>query len=429
MMLWKLVTLCTVSLLIFSGCSTTEPKPAKEIVVDKTLPVVELTKNGVFADTNAIAFEWKNIVDPRVKGIYVYKRDISLKQDDKKTDDYYVTLSNRFITHYLDKEIVPDTKYRYYFKTFSDKAESQKSKFIDVNSLPVLASVSWIHSIQGLPRSAKIIWRPHINKKVKSYIIERKTLEDEKWEELATIEGRLNAEYIDTDLKDNYVYKYRVRVLTYDGILSTPSEIVKVITKALPKSVTGISATKNLPKVIKLHWNKSPNKDFDRYFVYRSDEFDGSYELIAKLYNNHFTDKIGEDGKHFFYRISVTDKDGLESKYEQTTTQGATLSKPNAPAVVEATLINGKVELSWKKNDSRIKSYIVVRKSKQGWFDTVRDEIKGIYATKYIDTKITPNTTYFYTIYGVDKNGIKSEPSIEVKIISKKTDNAEIQSK
>ena len=125
---------------------------------------------------------------------------------------------------------------------------------------------------------------------------------------------------------------------------------------------------------------------------------------------------LGKDGKHYFYRISSMDKEGLESKYEQTTTQGATLSKPNAPAVVEATLINGKVELSWKKNDSRIKSYIVVRKSKQGWFDTVRDEIKGIYATKYIDTKITPNTTYFYTIYGVDKNGIKSEPSTEIKI-------------
>jgi hypothetical protein len=104
-------------------------------------------------------------------------------------------------------------------------------------------------------------------------------------------------------------------------------------------------------------------------------------------------------------------------------------SKPNAPAIVEASLVNGRVELSWSKVDPRTKSYIVVKNSKQGWFDTVTDEIKGIDTTRYTDTKITPDTTYFYTVYGVDENGIKSKPSIEVKIISKKVDNVEIQSK
>jgi len=247
MILWKLVILYTVSILMLSGCVSTHPEPIDKVVVDDTLPVIKLTKNGIFADTNAIAFEWKNITDPRVKGILVYKKELSANKNKPTDDDYYTTLSNRFTTHYLDTQIKPDTKYKYYFKTFSNKAESKKSKAITINSLPVLTSVSWIHSVQGLPRSAKIIWRPHTNKKVKSYIIERKTLKESKWIELATVQGRLSAEYIDKNLKDNYVYKYRVRVLTYDNILSTPSEIVKVITKALPKPVTNTTATKNLP--------------------------------------------------------------------------------------------------------------------------------------------------------------------------------------
>ncbi|MEA3331857.1 MAG: hypothetical protein U9Q29_09210 [Campylobacterota bacterium] len=411
MKLWTLTTLCTVSLLIFSGCTATTPTPKKEAVVDSSLPVVELTQNGIFVDMNAVAFEWKSIKDPRVKGLYIYKQ-VADKQE------YYDTVEGRFTTHYLDKKIKPDTQYLYYFKTFSQEAESPQSKITTINSLPVLQSVSWIHSIADMPRSAKIIWRPHTNQKVKSYIVERKTLEDDKWEKLSVIEGRLNAEFIDLDLKDEYVYKYRVRVLTYDNIVSTPSEIVRVVTKALPNSIINIVASIDLPKAIQLDWAKAEYKDFYRYFVYKSEDLDGSYELIAKLHNNTFKDEVGEDGKHCFYRVSSVDKDGLESEHEKLTIQGATLAKPNAPAIIDARLIDGKVELVWKV-DPRIKSYTVIKKYKKGWFDAVVEEIESITSTKFTDSNIVPNTTYFYQVYGIDKHSIKSDPSIEIKLKSK----------
>ena len=419
MKLWTLTTLFTVSLLIFSGCATTSPIPKEEIKIDSTLPVIELTNNGIFVDMNMVAFEWKNITDQRVKGIYVYKKIIS-KQNVDKQDSYYDVIKGRFSTHYLDKNVLPDTQYSYYFRTFSDKAQSKKSKINVVNSLPVLQSVSWIHSIAGMPRTAKIIWRPHVNKKVKAYIIERKTLDENKWEKIATVKGRLSAEFIDSELKDNFVYKYRVRVVTFDNIISTPSEIVKVITKALPKSVTGIVATKNLPKMIQLHWDKATNKDFSRYYVYRSEDIDGSYELIAKLYNNKFSDKIAQDGKSYFYKVSSVDKDGLESEHDKFRIQGMTLSKPKAPAIVEAKLIGDRIEIFWSKVDPRTKTYTVIKKSKKGWFDTITQEIEAVPNTKYIDSDIESDTTYFYQVYAVDDNGIKSKPSIEIKIQTKK---------
>ncbi|MCD6433821.1 MAG: hypothetical protein J7L21_07250, partial [Sulfurimonas sp.] len=343
-------------------------------------------------------------------------------------EEYYYTVEGRFSTHYLDKNIKPNTQYMYYFKTFSEKAESPQSKITTITSLPVLQSVSWIHSIADMPRSAKIIWRPHTNQKVKSYIVERKTLEDDKWEELSVIEGRLNAEFIDLELKDKHVYKYRIRVLTYDNIVSTPSEIVKVVTKALPNSVTGIMATKDLPKVIKLDWDKSKDKDFSRYFVYKSEDLDGSYELIAKLYNNTFKDEVGEDGKYFFYRVSSVDEDGLESKHKKLTIQGVTLSKPNAPAILEAILIGNKIELTWSRVDSRVKSYTIIKKYKKGWFDTITEEIEAISTTKFTDSNIVPNATYFYQVYGVDEHSIKSDPSIEIRLKSKEVPVDELQS-
>ena len=221
MKLWTLSTFCAASLLVLSGCGAT-PKPKEEVVTDSTLPMVTLTKNGTVVDMKAIAFEWKSIKDPRVKGIYIYKKNPDTKET-KSELEYYKTIESRFTTHYVDIDVVPDTKYSYAFKTFAKDSEGVQSRVIVLNSLPVLESVSWIHSITDMPRSAKIIWRPHTNQKVKSYIVERKTLEDDSWERLAVIEGRLNAEYIDLNLNDNFVYNYRVRVETFDDILSSPS--------------------------------------------------------------------------------------------------------------------------------------------------------------------------------------------------------------
>jgi len=414
MKLLRLSTLCAVSLLILSGCQGISPLPKKKVVIDSTLPVVTLTKNGIMRDMKTVAFEWNSIKDPRVEGIYVYKRVSGKKATNKL--DYYDTVDNRFKTHYLDANDESNTKYSYAFRVISKDTQGKLSKIYNVSTLPVLQSVAWIHSIAGLPRSAKIIWRPHENQRVESYIIERQSFEDETFKKIATLKGRLNAEYIDENLKDNAVYLYRIRVKTYDGIISTPSEIVKSVTKALPKSVEHISATKNLPKMIKISWSASKQKDFNQYYLYRGKDIDSSFELIAKLYNNHYTDHIDKDGKVYFYKVGVVDKDGLESEHDKNTIMGTTLPKPEAPVITGIKLIDSGVELSWKKTDPRIKSFIIVRKNRTGWLKETTKKYKNILINRFIDNNINPDSTYAYTVYGIDENGIVSKPSTEVKI-------------
>ena len=73
MKLWNLTTFLTVLILTFSGCVGTSPKP--KAVVDNTLPIITLTKNGTFADMKAVGFEWNSVKDdPRVEGVYIYKK-------------------------------------------------------------------------------------------------------------------------------------------------------------------------------------------------------------------------------------------------------------------------------------------------------------------------------------------------------------------
>ncbi|MBA3026346.1 MAG: fibronectin type III domain-containing protein [Sulfurimonas sp.] len=423
MKLLTLATLLSASLLIFSGCANS-PKPQKDIPVDATLPMVELTQNGVVADMNAIAFEWKSIKDPRVEGIYVYKIDPNFKSDSDVGESYYEKIDGRYSTHYTDHKVQPNTDYRYYFRTYSKDSKSSQGRLIGVKSLDVFDSVSWIYSVTDMPRSAKIIWRPHVNEKVEYYIIERKAVDEDKFIEVGKVKGRLSVEFIDTDLKDNHIYTYRLFALTYDGIKSKSSEIVKVVTKPLPESVTNIQVTRHLPKSVKVTWDESHARDFYQYYLYKSESFDGNYELVAKLFKNTHLDKFEEDGKNYFYRVSVVDKDGLESKHDDYTAQGSSLGKPTAPAIVASGYKNNAIEFTWNNLDPRNQNFIVTREERVGWFEELHEDYRGLKSQTFVDRNLKPNTTYIYKVYGVDKYNIMSKPSEPLTIVTPETTKA-----
>jgi len=416
---WILVTSLSLSLLILSGCTPT-PADKESAVLDESLPLVTLTKNGIILGMKSVAFEWNSIIHPNVQGIYIYK--MVENADGMSELVYYTTIQSRFATHYVDTAVKPDTRYIYTFKTFSAIGEGRTSRRIVVNTLPVIESVSWIHSVTGMPRVAKIIWRPHSNQKVKAYVMERKTLENEKWKKLDTITGRLNAEYIDEELKDNFVYLYRLRAITYDGITSTPSVTVKVVTKALPNPITNLNATTNIANKININWDESVQEDFALYYLYRSKEIHSGYSVIAKLHNNNFIDKIKENGKIYFYRVSAVDKDSLESEHSKNTILGMTLSIPEAPSIIIAKHVGSNIEIHWSKTDPRSVSYSIIRSHKKSWFDETIEEFTEIKGNKFIDKNVAADSTYSYVVYSVDVNGIKSNQSVRVKIVIPKSD-------
>lgn len=422
-----LSSLFIVSLILtLSGCGA-KPKPKDEAVVDPTLPEIILTKNGIQSTMKSVALEWKAINDKRVRGIYVYKKTDDSNDNDKK--NFLDTIDNRFSTHYLDDDVEPDTKYIYYFKTYSDEAESLKSREYNTKTREIFNSVSWIYAKSDMPRSAKIIWRPHNSKAVDTYIIQRKTLEDEEFKDIDKVYGRLNIEYIDTDLKDKHTYIYQVRAVTFDKIISKPSDEVTISTKALPIEVTNITATTNIAKKIKLKWDKTSSPDFLYYNIYRSQDADGGYKLLAQVNDNSYIDNIEKDGEKYFYRISVVDMDKLESNHDVNFALGMTLVRPNTPALLEASLVDNKIVLKWDNTDKRTKSYIVIKKYKKSLFDFQEDRFNSIKNTKFIDADILPNTTYSYQVLAVDENGISSEPSIEAKIETKEEVEPKVQEK
>ena len=412
MKILNLITLSSALALLLSGCNGSTPTPPED-AIDTSLPVISI--NGHMEDMKSIAFEWKDVKDPRVTGIYVYRND---PQKDDSQITRYATLDNRFATHYEDNGVVPNTKYQYFFTTFSDKAQSQKSNTLSVSSLPVLPSVAWIDSIQNMPKSVKILWRPHTDLRVNSYILERKSLADDDFKEIAHINGRLNAEYIDNNLNNGQIYKYRIRAVTFDNVESTPSQVVQAVTKLLPPDIQGLTVSNNLPKKIKLSWQPSSVSDFAYYKLYRGESATGTLDYHGKLITNSFTDDVQDDGKQYFYRVTAVDKDGLEGDTSIPALQGITLAKPKTPDMMEAKIVNNKAELRWISSDRRIKSYTLIKTARKGWFDSNVDEIRSITDTRFTDPNVYAGTVYKYQVMGVDENNISSEPSTEATISS-----------
>jgi uncharacterized protein len=280
----------------------------------------------------------------------------------------------------------------------------------------MIAPVSFFQAVGNMPRSAKLLWRPHPNGKINGYIIERQDATDQKWNAIATITGRLNAEFIDHELKDSQVYNYRIKATTFDKLTTEASEMSKVITKPLPSEIRNITSTNDLPRAIKLGWEASSITDLSHYNLYRSSTPNGSFEYHVKLETTTFTDNITEDGKFYFYKITAVDKDGLESLLSSVATQGSTLSKPQAPIAYEGKIVNKAVDLQWKNSDPRTISYTVVKTTKTSWVTRESIDINNITGTTFHDGDIKADTGYLYQIVSVDKNGIRSLPTEAIEL-------------
>lgn len=414
----KLMKLTSLSalILLLSGCSlknfdNTKPK------INETLEVVDSASIRTLPDINAIAFEWRKVDDPRVTGYHFYRANL---QKDGAKLTLIDTVENRYTTHYVDENVEPSTKYVYKISSATaTEFESRTTNDYVVSTLPLMEGVSFIQAISNLPRQIKIVWRPHSSERIESYEVQRKTPATSKWEEIETLDGRLQAEYIDLNLEDNVVYHYRVIGKTFDGLETMPSALVKAQTKPLPAGILSLKATTNLPRKIALTWEPSKSDDVVKYNVYRSTDDQRGFDVIktvnAKTLN--YEDFVNEDGKVYFYKVSSIDKDGLESNLNVNSVMGVTLNKLRKPVMTLAQIQGAKAILNWQAGDDRAVSYTVYKTIKEGFFKDKTIKYRDITALRFEDKDIVRGVQYSYAIQAVDKNGIHSEITKETELI------------
>jgi len=395
-------------IVLFSGCQQSANTPLKPRV-DKGLPIVSKTSMKYIPDMTAIALEWKKIDVAAAAGYYIIRADMKENGKFRRIK----TIHNKYVTHYLDTGLEPNSKYGYKISIMTKKGyESSASQTLFASTLPRYNSVSLIESISGLPRQIKVLWRPHPSERVAEYIIERRSPTQSKWKEIARVENRLNVEYIDENLGDNEIFMYRIKTRTFDGIYSKYSQTTQATTKGLPSHITQLEATRNLPQIIRLSWGKSRTKDIVAYNIYRSSSATGSFSKIATapVVHNRFDDAINKDSVIYFYKITTIDKDGLESrKNDIAPTMGATLSKPRMPQITLAMIEGNKMVLNWIAGDNRAASYNIYKTSKGGWSDSRNITIPNVQGLRFEDPDVVRGVVYGYRLQAVDKNGLASD--------------------
>ena len=392
-------------IMYFTGCVNNNIE--NKNIIDETMPVV--TNIKTISDINSIAFEWKPINSSKVKGYLIYRKLL-----DSSTSQFKLIakINSKYSSHYVDLNLDVNREFVYFFRTFtSSNIESLPSENIIAKTQNTIKPVSFITTVSNMPRRVKVLWRPHTNMRVKSYIIQREN-DKGNFEDIATIDGRLQVEYIDENLKDKHKYTYRVLAKSYDNIISLPSKTVSAITKKLPPVVKNLSATQTKAKAILISWSRTDYADLAYYRLYSSEEFDGNFTPMLKTNNLEFLHKVEEDGKELFYKVVAVDSDDLESPLQKNPVKGKTLIKPKTPKIEFCTIDEDSILLQWNNQDSRSVGFLVNREAKIGLFSSKYDSFK-VNKTIFRDMDVKPSIKYIYTVQAIDANGILSEKSKE----------------
>jgi len=176
------------------------------------------------AAMNSVGFEWGKIENRKIHGINIYRGNAA---GEKQSFKRIGTVGNRYATHFVDTHVKANTAYSYTFTTFALGQESSRSETLHVKTKPAFSAVSFVKAYKVAPAVVKLLWKPHNNPSVSTYIVQR-SVDGGEWKFVSHVQGRLMAEYIDTFVRTGKTYRYRIIAQSYDKIQAKPSQVTQL---------------------------------------------------------------------------------------------------------------------------------------------------------------------------------------------------------
>lgn len=382
---------------LISGCALADLPTSNKNTLNAELSTI--SNFNTISEMTQIAFEWERSSDPNVAGYYIYRAK------DGAELQKIATINDRFSTHYVDTGLEPSTSYQYAMSTYDKEgAHSAMGTIYTLQTLGALPAVEFVQVITNLPLKAKIIWSPHDDLRVGSYVVERSKAGANNWSKIAEVKGRLSAEYIDSGLKPEDSFDYRVRAKSADGVLGEPSVAQNSTTKALPLPVTNLSASTEHPKKIVLNWQAPAQDDIDHYVIYSARSKYLPATKLGTTKETSYEDYISANGSSRFYKITAVDTSGLEGEKPSSSVEGQTLPAPEQPYIIMSSYVNGGIDIAWNPVP-RAQKYIIYKSSKIG------NEAIEVTSTRYFDSNVQNTQTYKYEVSALDEYGLESDKS------------------
>lgn len=310
-----------VLMIMMSGCVSSSTSLNSPTTTDQSLP--QVTGIKTISGANEIGLEWAFLGSQDIKGFYIFRSEANGVEL-----SHIATIDDKFATHYTDTNLQSSSSYRYSIKSYADSGVSRDSVIVTANTIKTIDSVAFIQATK-YPGRVKVIWRPHSDVRVVSYEIQRADKGSTSFKTIAKLDGRLNAEYIDSSVRDGADYDYIVYVKTANGEISNPSSIASTSSSAqISNSQNTVSAKKatelarpvigeidSSDGVVVISWEAVAGASgyaLAKESVYGED-------LIA-VNGTSYTDKDVKTGGIYSYKVIALDEFGsksMASKKEQ----------------------------------------------------------------------------------------------------------------
>ena len=249
-----------------------------------------------------------------------------------------------------------------------------------------------------------LFWKPVPS--MSGYYIQRYYPKKHKWIQIATINDPFKSIYVDTKLKPNTIYKYRIATFDKTG---TPSLAVETAQKTLPKLSPVIPLeSKPLKKgTVKIIFRPHQNERVKKYIVERFNDEKAKWEKIDTLkprLNVEYIDSGLKDGKIYKYRIIAVSFDDIKS-YPSNPIVVSTYPKPPVVLNVKASVDLAKqIKITWSPVDGAVYYKIYRSDSASGPFSFYA-KTKNTY---FIDKINKDGVTKYYKVTAVSKHGTES---------------------
>ncbi len=218
--------------------------------------------------------------------------------------------------------------------------------------------------------------------------------------------------YVDSGLEENRFYTYTVKATNSYGDSignSIKVEIKTTIVQSVPQPPTDFNAIAVSEEAVSLKWVDNSDNE-DGFEIYR----DGVLIYKTKKDVTYYTDTGLKPDTLYKYSIKAFNAKGTSI---ENTTEVKTFAidedVPNPPANFVAKAISSRVvKLEWNDMSDNERAYKIYR---DGKLITVVD----YKTTSYMDTGLSPDTEYEYTLYAVNSKGDSKPVTAKVKTKSK----------
>jgi fibronectin type 3 domain-containing protein len=298
---------------------------------------------------------------------------------------------------YLDTAVVNDTTYGYAVQTHDTSGNWSSSSTPLATATPTdltpPPAPTGVMGGRGDGR-AGLAWDANPEPDLADYRVLRDGVE------IATVTA---TNYLDLGRTNDTTYTYALVAVDTHGNRSAPSATVAVTPTDLtpPDAPTGLVATRGDGRVT-LSWTPNGEPDLASYRVVRD-----LVEIATVTGSTEYVDPTVTNDVQYTYTLAAVDTHGNRSVSSASVSATPTdLGAPAVPTGLVATAGDGQVSLSWTANaEADLSTYRLLRDGVQ---------VAALSGTSYVDTGLTDDTAYSWTLAAVDTHGNRSADSAPV---------------